>query len=432
MTQDSSLANGAPVFPLVVIVDSSEVDRVAIREFLLNSGTVYVAGVAGNIAELSRFVPADPDIVLLGVGTNEVNGRALEADPIDVVEMVREVRSILPRCDLILTVNPNLSFDLSEAMLAGVRGVVPKPVALEQLQKTVRNVFASEQAKRRHVEATKAAGSEHSGEIIAIYSPKGGVGCTTIATSLALTLRKETHARVALVDFDLQFGDVDVLLNLHTGHGVHELMRSTDDLDPSILEAVMLKHESGLEVLLPPLTLDQVELLTPEGLLAVLKALRKIYDYVVVDTWHAIEDITLAVMDVSHVLLLVTTPEIPAVRDTRRIVDLLRGRNGYRGKIQVVVNRYPSRSAISLQQIERSLGLKPVATIPSDGHSITDAINEGVSILFKPSDAGSHLVQLGAILAQPRMARANRSNGTAPPQSKKRHMLRFKRAESQA
>ncbi|MFL5732994.1 MAG: CpaE family protein [Chloroflexia bacterium] len=411
-------------FPLVVIVDSNEVDRITTREFLLTSGEVYVAGVAGQVAELSRFLQADPDIVLLGAGTG--GGGALK----DVPAMVREVRGIMPRCDVILLADPGAGFDVSEAMLAGVRGVVPKPVASEQLLKTVRKVFDSEQAKQRHVEETQAAGTERPGEIIVLYSPKGGVGCTTIATNLALALQRETHARVALVDFDLQFGDVDILLDLRPGHGVHELTRSTNDLDASILEAVMLKHQSGLSVLLPPPTLDQVELLSPEGLIAVLKALRKYYDYVIVDTWHAIEEITLELMDLSNVLLLVTTPEIPSVTDTKRIVDLLHGRPGYAGKIQVVVNRYPSRGAIDLQQVERSLGMKPVATIPSDGHLMTDAINEGVSVLFKPSNVATNLAQLGALLAQPRMAKTGRSTGSGPAPAKKRPLLSLRRTEN--
>src|SRR5437868_2646312 len=107
MPQDSSQ------FPLVVIIDNSEVDRIAMREFLLNSGSVYVAGVAAHIAELGRFVPADPDIVLLGVGTSDAKGSGPEGAHLDVYGMVREVRAILPRCDLILTAGPNIDFDLS-------------------------------------------------------------------------------------------------------------------------------------------------------------------------------------------------------------------------------------------------------------------------------------------------------------------------------
>src|SRR5438094_3374918 len=136
-------------FPLVVVVDSDEVERIATREILINSGQVYVAGVAGEVLELGRFLPADPDIMLLGAGHASA----------DVPAMVREARSILPRCDVILMAGPEAKFDLSEAMLAGVRGVVPKPVVAEQLLKTVRNVFETEQAKLRHVEEAKASGT---------------------------------------------------------------------------------------------------------------------------------------------------------------------------------------------------------------------------------------------------------------------------------
>jgi len=335
------------------------------------------------------------------------------------------VRSIAPRCDVILTVSGGMRFDLPETVLAGARGMVPKPILHTQIMKTIYQVFESEVARRKHFEDSKSPENERGGEIITVYSPKGGVGCTTIATNLALSLQKETHAKVALVDLDLQFGDVDVLLDLHSSHNIHELMRSADDLDGAILDAVMVKHESGLSVLLPPPSLELVDQLAPEGLISVLKALRKIYDYVIVDTWHAIEDITLAVMDLSNVLILVTTPEIPSVRDTKRMVELLNKRQGSKGNVQVVVNRYPSRGAIGLEKIQQSLTMKPVATIPSDGHLITNAMNEGVSFMSKPSEAGNNLAQLALLLAQPRTARGARDSG--PHQTKKRPVSLFKR-----
>lgn len=402
-------------YPLVVIVDSNEADREATRNLLIESGLVHVAGAVGEIPELSRYLPADPDIVLLDVGTVSA----------EVPALIRHVRDMAPRCDVVLTVGAGLRFDIAEALLAGMRGVVPKPVVHAQIMTAIYQVFEAEQARRRHFEDHKIAEKERGGEIITLYSPKGGVGCTTIATSLALALQKETHARVALVDLDLQFGDVDVLLDLHSSHNIHELMRSADDLDGSILDAVMVKHESGLSVLLPPPNLELVDQLAPEGLIAVLKALRKMYDYVVVDTWHAIEDITLAVIDLSNVLILVTTPEIPAVRDTKRMVELLHKRQGHKGNVQVVVNRYPSRSAIGLDQIERSLAIKPVATIPSDGHMITTAINEGVSFMSRPSEAASNLIQLANFVAQPRLAKTARDTG--PLKAKKRTLPMFKR-----
>jgi pilus assembly protein CpaE len=163
---------------------------------------------------------------------------------------------------------------------------------------------------------------------------------------------------------------------------------------------------------------------------AVLKALRKNYDYVVVDTWHSIEDATLAVIDLSNELLLVTTPEVPALRNTRRLLDLVRERTDLRGKVQIVVNRFPSKSAVGMKEIEHSLGLKPIGTIPSDGALITSAVNEGVSFLSKPSGASNSVTMLATTLAQPRMARDKRM----PPakEEKKRQSGLFRRAEGPA
>jgi len=406
--------------PLVVIVDPDENERQATRDILVNSGRVHLAGMARDVQELARYISAEPDIVLLDVGT----------DPLEVPATIRQVHDMSPRCQVVLTAAPSIKFDLSRAMLAGARGVVHKPLGPMELLGVIHDVFEAEQQKLRRLEdiAKVNTNQGRGGEVITVFSPKGGVGCTTIAANLAVALSNITKARVALVDFSLQFGDVAVLLNLHSSHGIHELMRNLDDLDQGILDDVMVKHSSGVRVLLPPPSLDLVEEVATDGMTAVIKALRRNYDYVVVDTWHSIEDAILAVMDLSNTLLLVTTPEVPALRNTRRLLDLIRDRPDLRGKVQIVVNRYPSKSAVGMKEIEHSLGMKPVGTIPSDGHLITTSVNEGVTFLSKPSAAASSVVQLANYLAQPRMAREQPNKG----EEKKRSTRFFNRAESQA
>src|SRR5207253_3743474 len=250
------------------------------------------------------------------------------------------------------------------AMLAGARGMVSKPISPGELLGVIQDVYEAEQLRLRRLEdyAKASANQGRGGELITVFSPKGGVGCTTIACNLAIALANITKAKVALVDFSLQFGDVAVLLNLHSSHGIHELMRNIEDLDLAILDDVMVKHSSGVRVLLPPPSLDLVEEVATEGMVAVLKALRRNYDYIVVDTWHSIEDAILAIMDLSNTLLLVTTPEVPSLRNTRRLLDLVAERAELKGKVQIVVNRYPSKSAVGMKEIEHSLGLHPVGT----------------------------------------------------------------------
>jgi len=403
--------------PLVVIVDPNDTDRAATREVLVNSGRVHLVGAVRETSELARYMSAEPDIVLLDVGN----------DPVEVPAVIRQVHEISPRCQVVLTTTQGVTFDLPRAMLAGARGMVNKPISPGELLGVIHDVYEAEQLKVRRLEdyAKTSATQGRGGEVVTVFSPKGGVGCTTIACNLAIALNNITKSKIALVDFSLQFGDIAVLLNLHSTHGVHELMRNLDDLDSNILDDVMVKHTSGIRVLLPPPSLDLVEEVATDGMVAVLKSLRKYYDYVVVDTWHSIEDATLAILDLSTTILLVTTPEVPSLRNTRRLLDLIRDRPDLRGKVQIVLNRYPSKSAVGMKEIESSLGVKPIGSIPSDGNLITTAINEGVSFIARPSAASSAVVQLATTLAQPRLAREPH-----PAEAKKRSMKLFGRTET--
>ncbi len=390
-----------PNIPLVIIVDPDEAEMNATRRMLIESEQAQVVGTAREREGIGHLMSADPDIVLLAVGND------LE----DIGPAVHEIHDYSPRCQVILLQSPDSTLDLGRAMRAGARGVVRKPISAVELVNTIHEVFSAEQARVRRIEevAKQRATQGRAGEVITVFSSKGGVGCTAIASNLAIALADITKAKVALVDYNLQFGDVAVLLNLQSTHGVHELMRSVDDLDNAILEDVMVLHPSGVRVLLPPATLDQVEDVDTEGMVAIIKALRKYYDYVVIDTWHSIEETTLALMDMSSILLLITTPEVPALRNTRRLLDMVRERADLRGKVRIVANRYPSKSAVSMKDIELSLGATPIATIPSDGQLVTAAINEGVSFVSKRSPAAKGVLDLANVLAQPRMMRQNRA-----------------------
>jgi pilus assembly protein CpaE len=391
--------------PLVAIIDMDEQDLMRTMQMLVASNRAQVVGVARKLDEIPHIMTAEPDIVIYDVGK----------DPSAVSPVLNQILDLSPRCQVILTADPDTQIDLVRAMQAGARGLLRKPFSTEDLVQTISDVFQVEMRRLVRIEEQAKARMTQgrAGETIVVYSPKGGVGCTVIATHLALAIALNTKSRVALADFDLQFGDIAVHLNLHSNHSIHELMRSVDDLDGAILDDVMVRHNTGVRVLLPPPTLDLVEDIDTEGLTAVTKALRKYNDFVVIDMWHAIEDATLALMDLADVLLVVTTPEVPALRSTRRFLDYIRERPDRRAKVQLAVNRYPSKSAINLQEIERSLGIKAAGTLPSDGRLITTSINEGVEFLSTRSAAAINIQQLAITLAQPRLLKQQRSEGDA-------------------
>jgi pilus assembly protein CpaE len=395
------MPNTQSLTPLVAIIDSDEPDLMRTMQILVTSGKAQVVGIAKRPDEIAHVMGGEPDIVLFDVGKEMAN----------MSDIILQILDISPRCQVILTAAPDAEIDMVKAMQLGARGLLRKPLAAEGLMAVINNVFHAELRRLQRIdEQTKSRVTQgRAGEVITVFSPKGGVGCTVLSTHLALALAGIPNTTVGLVDFDLQFGDVAVHLNLHSTHGIHELMRSVDDLDGAILDDVMVKHASGVKVLLPPATLDQVEDVESEGMIAVVKALRKYNDFVVVDMWHAIEEATLGMMDLSSVLLVVTTPEVPALRSTRRFLDYIRERPDLRSKTQLVVNRYPSKNAVDLKEIERSLGMKPVGTIPSDGRLVTSAINEGVGFLSTNSSASINMKQLAMNIAQPRILKSQRA-----------------------
>jgi len=214
-----------------------------------------------------------------------------------------------------------------------------------------------------------------------VFSPKGGVGCTLLACNLAVALQTAPQRRVALIDYSLQFGSVGALLNVQSPHTVAELASRQEEIDTAILDDVMVGHPSGVRVLLRPNSLQEMEQITTEGLVAVLDGARKSFDYVIVDTWHVVEPSTLAVLEMADRLLLVTTPEVPALSAMRHFLDILKAYPHLRDKPQLLVNRQPSTGEVSLKYVEEALGMKALATVPSDGQMLTLAINEGTPLL---------------------------------------------------
>jgi pilus assembly protein CpaE len=236
-----------------------------------------------------------------------------------------------------------------------------------------------------------------------------------IACNLAVALARDARQQVALADFSLQFGDVGIMLNLRSPHGVHELMYTSEDLDKTLLDNVMVPHQSGVRVLLAPTTLAAAEQVNTEGLIAVIEALRRYHDFVVVDTWHTIEEATLAIMDASSTVLVVTTPDVPALRDTRRAIDFLRSHPGLGDKIRVVLNRQGSAGAVDQAAIAEALDAPPFATIPNDGRLVTNSTNDGVAVLSRRGPVTDGILRLAATLAEPRMVRAQRSPALPAP-----------------
>jgi pilus assembly protein CpaE len=248
----------------------------------------------------------------------------------------------------------------------------------------------SERAKNAQVQVAPTIGnvspmigySTRRGKIVTIYSPKGGTGCTTLAVNLALTLHNE-DTRVALVDGNLQFGDVAVFMNEQGKNTIIDLAPRAEELDPEIVEEVMLKHAaSGLHILAAPSRPEYAERVSSAQFTKVLEYLQQIYSYIIVDTAALLTDVTLAAVDVSDLVILVTTQDIPSIKNCRLFLDLSQTLGIDRERILFVMNRFDKRINITPDRVTENLKQEVVSVIPLDEATATKAVNRGVPFVL--------------------------------------------------
>jgi Flp pilus assembly CpaE family ATPase len=229
------------------------------------------------------------------------------------------------------------------------------------------------------------------GKVLAVFSPKGGVGRTTIAVNLALAAAQLSDRKIVLVDGDLTFGDVGVMLNLPPTRTISDLIPYANQLDEELLDTILATHPSGLRVLLAPPKPELADLVTPEHMSLIVARLRELFDYVIVDTMVTLNDLTLAILDAADKVLVVTTPEIPAIKNVRAFLDTASALGYPADKIEVILNRADASPGLDISQVEATLGRRFTARIASGGLAVVEATNRGVPVVL--SEPGSEVAQ---------------------------------------
>ena len=219
------------------------------------------------------------------------------------------------------------------------------------------------------------------GSVITVFPAKGGVGSTMIATNLAGALQRK-GLRVCLVDLDFHLGDVVSFMDISGSYSISDLLSNLARLDRDLLETSITKHSSGVAVLAQSSgRMEESEHIAPADIGKLLGILRQHYDRVIVDGVRGFDEMALATLDASQVLLMVLTQDVPAVRNAQRCIELF-GRLGYdQQKVKLVLNRYQKASKITLEVIGDTLKVPVAHTIANDFVSIIDAINRGVLLV---------------------------------------------------
>jgi pilus assembly protein CpaE len=267
------------------------------------------------------------------------------------------------------------------AVLAGARDVVLRSVSPAELREAI--IEARRADAYRRVESPHDPGAP-TGTIITVFGVKGGIGKTTIATNLAVAIAGETAASVALVDLDLPFGDVALMLDIRPEHDVVTALDDSLLNDLERLQANMVKAPQGVHVLAAPLVPDGAAQVDSNRVERLLRDLAALYQFVIVDTPVGLTEQTAAALDVSELAFLVTTPEVPALRRTQACLRLLQRLDFPVQKAQIVLNRVKSKTRVSEAEAVEALGHPIAWRVANDYAAMTAAAFGQPVVLAQP------------------------------------------------
>ena len=371
----------------VLIVDDIPETREHLAKLLGFESDIDVVGsAASGLEAIDLASKLAPDVVLMDINMPDMDG----------IAATEQLAVKAPTSAVVMMSVQGEADYLRRSMLAGAREFLVKPFSSDELTASIRQVWSREREKLSRIVAPSPANRNGSGPereadepgvVVAVFSPKGGIGRTTIAVNLAVaaaTLGK----RVALMDASFQFGDVGVLLNLNPKNkSIADLLPELETGEPESLDTFVINHSSGVRVLLAPPSPEQAELVTATSVRRVVDRLRAEHDVVVIDCPSAFNDPTLAILDDSDVILTLLSLEITSIKNMRLFLEVSEQLGYGADKIRLVLNRADSTLGIKVSDVEHSIGRKVEHTIVSDGRSVVYALNRGVPFMLSNREA---------------------------------------------
>lgn len=354
----------------LLVVDDSPAARENVTKLCAFDEDIQVAGEAANGKEAILLAKKlRPDVILMDINMPEIDG-------ITATELISLE---IPETSIIMMSVQGEQEYLRKAMMAGAREYLTKPFSGDELINAIKRVYQLE-LKRRQQLGSQGAAKPREAQIFTVFSAKGGVGKTTIATNLAVSLAA-SGAKVALVDLDLQFGDVALFLDLVPKRSIADLI-SEEELTLDVVEDYLLEHVSGLKILAAPQRPEQAELISGELIAKILQILKAGYEFVIVDTAPSFQSTILAALDASDQIILLATLELPAFKNVKLSLETMHSLKYPDEKLCMVVNRYSSDIGIGIEDFQENLGFPIKAKVPSDGRVVVESVNKGAPFVL--------------------------------------------------
>jgi pilus assembly protein CpaE len=351
-----------------IIVSPDEEFRGHVRDLLEGSDQIEIR------AELNSFYSAldswifdeirsmEPDIVIIDLAPDKEQG----------ILTLEKIVEISKHSHVFVAGNNNDAETILRSMRSGAKEFLSRPVETKPLSEAIGrvskvNTLVNKEKKRY-------------GKCFTFFSAKGGTGSTVVSTNFAVSLAEQTKKPTILVDLDMQLGEVSLFLGLKPSFNIVDVADNIHRMDPSLLKGFVKRHVSGLDVLAAPDSLDKVESVSAAQVGQILQFLKNNYEYVVVDTSNSFDDYTVAALDQSSTIFLISNTDLPSLRNAQRCLSIFE-RMGYKKeKIQLLINRYQKSLEIRGKDIEETLNFPVYWFFPNDWPTIINSVNSGVPL----------------------------------------------------
>jgi pilus assembly protein CpaE len=365
---------------ILVVDDDANVQRL-LQQTLNQEG--YDVLTASDGAEGFRLWEAEaPDLILLDVTLAKLDGY-------QVATKIRADEPANTHVPIIMLTAEREVEQKVRGLRAGADDYLIKPFHPAELLARIKSLLA------RFAPRETLLARPPMGRILAFYPAKGGVGCTTIAINAAIALHRELGRKVCLVDGNLQFGDHRVFLDLGLDRKSIVDVVSAPTIDADLIKQVLVKHESGIDLLLAPPSPETAELVRPEHLPMIAQMLTTMYDYVLIDVDKRLDDVNLGVFEAAELVFVVMTADLSALKNVRLILETMNHLGYPAAKVQLVLNRSNAFTGINVKSAEGALRRTIDHQVVNEYRSAISALNSGAPFMFTKADSalGGSLMQ---------------------------------------
>lgn len=367
-----------------IIIDTDAQSTEVLNLYLSEAGYIQLIGEYNDIVTGYNAILEDrPSLVIVDI--SQKSELALD--------IINKISTNHKTCKIIVT-SSNYSTDtIIKAMRVGAREFWPKPFIKDDILNSLNKLK----------DVVTGSGSDNKKcRVITTFSNKGGIGKTALATNLALELANLTKEKVALIDLNLQLGDITTFLDINPSFDISYVIQNLSRIDETFLLSTLEKYkDSNLYILADPPYLEQAEDITAEQIATLFEVLKKAFSYIVVDASATFDGKTITALDNSDLILLITIVNLPAIRNCQRCLDLFE-RLGYeKEKTKIILNRYMENDEIKVEDVEDVLSKKIYWKIPNNYFTIMSSINKGIPVgLVNPdSNIAQSYRELAAMLS---------------------------------